>query len=31
MNEVLAIPCGWWLCDDQVTTLVEAIHAECAA
>lgn len=30
MNEVLAIPCGWWLSDEQVNRLIAAIYTECA-
>ena len=30
MNEVLAIPCGWWLSDEEVTRLIAAIYAACS-
>ncbi len=31
MNQVLAIPCGWWLSDDQADTIVATIHEELQA
>ena len=31
MNQVLAVPCGWWLSDDQADTIVAAIREELQA
>lgn len=28
MNEVLAIPCGWWLSDEQISSIVAAVRHE---
>lgn len=29
MSHVLAIPCGWWLSEAQITKLIDAIRTEC--
>lgn len=31
MSQVLALPCGWWLTDEQLDDLVQAVREECGA
>lgn len=31
LDQVLALPCGWWLSDDQVYHLIDMVRVECSA
>ena len=28
LDQVLGLPCGWWLSDDQVTQIIDMVHVE---